>query len=116
MQTIKRIKEERIIGYNINRLLREKNMTEQELADRLSCNTVHIKELMTGSVAVEDEETRNIASVFRVEMHELCEAPEKDVLNYNVHCMGGEVHSEDMSLLLDRLDLYVRLLNQKEEV
>ena len=116
MQTIKRIKEERIIGYNIDRLLRERNMTEQELADRLSCDIVHVTELMTGSVAVEDEETRKIASVFQVEMHELCEAPEKDVLNYNVHCMGGQVHSEDMSLLLDKIDLYVRLLNQKEEV
>lgn len=115
MQTKKRIREERIIGYNIDRLLKERNMTKQELAERLSCDTVHVTELMTGSVAVEDVETQKIASVFQIEMQELCEAEERDVLNYNVHCMGGEVHSEDMSLLLDKIDLYVRLLNQKEE-
>lgn len=116
MQMMKQIKQERNIGYNISRLLKEKGMTDQELADALTCSVLHVIELKTGSVGIEDEELEQIASVFQVEQRELYEASVEDALNYNVHCMGEVANPEDMSSLLDKIDLYVRLLNQKKEV
>lgn len=116
MQMMNQIKQERNIGYNINRLLNEKGMTDQELADALTCSVLHVSELKTGSVGIDDEELHQIASVFQVELRELCEASVEDSLNYNVHCMGEVPNPEDMSSLLDKIDLYVRLLNQKKEV
>lgn len=88
MNTLRKFQEERIIGYSLSRFLKEHTISVEDLAERLSCETIKLKELLTGSVAVNEEF--------------LCAIAQE---------LGIQADAQSMNRLLDKVDFYIRLLN-----
>lgn len=106
---------ERKMGFNINKWMKERFLTVEELAEMLVCSPIHIQAILTGSIGIEEEEIDEIARVLNVERADIVKEPEEDITNYNVHYMGKVSKPERAVEILDEVDLYVRLLNRKSE-
>ena len=50
------LKNERVIGYNIYRIMEQQNVTVEQLASLVQTSEIHIKEITTGSIDVQDDE------------------------------------------------------------
>lgn len=112
MNTLRKFQEERIIGYNLSRFLKEHTISVEDLAERLSCETIKLKELLTGSVAVNEDFLCAIAEELGIQAEDLKMIPDADELShYNVHYMGKAADAQSMNRLLDKVDFYIRLLN-----
>lgn len=112
MDTLREFQKERIIGYNLDKCLREQEVSVTDLAGRLSCDAVKLNELLTGSVAVNEEFLRAIADELGITEEDLEIIPDAEELShYNVHYMGKAADPQSMNKLLDKVDFYVRLLN-----
>lgn len=107
--------EERTIGYNIARLLEEKNMTKESLANMLSCSLTHLQAILTGSISIQEEEIEDIAQKLEVDAGEVMKDPGAGIANYNIRYMGKASNLQATEKILDEMDLYVRLLNRKSD-
>lgn len=112
MDTVKELQRERVISYNLHKYLAAQGLSEDELALRLSCDTLKLKEILTGSVAASEEFLHSIAQGLGIAESDLEAVPDDDELShYNVHYMGKAADSQSMIELLNKVDFYVRLLN-----
>ncbi|MGN0506545.1 MAG: helix-turn-helix domain-containing protein [Lachnospiraceae bacterium] len=107
------LQRERAIGYNLSRILQEKKMTSEQLAEKVSCNPMHIKAILTGSIGVKEQEIADIAETLEVSSSDICTAHEDEMKDYNIHYMGTVNDSLELNKILDDVDMYVRLLNMK---
>lgn len=111
MVKTQRLKTEREIGYHINRIMLEQNIGLDQLAGRTKIEKVHLEAILTGSVYVEKDELKKVAAGLNVDQQALLEPVSDEALqNYNVHCMGIPTCVEGMNQILDKIDMYVRLL------
>lgn len=112
MDTLQKLQEERIIGYNLAKYLDKQSVTVEDLAERLSCEAVKLNELLTGSVAVGEEFLHAVTDELGITEEDLRMTPDADELShYNVHYMGKAADPQSMNRILDKVDFYVRLLN-----
>lgn len=106
------LKSERAIGYNLNQIMRKNSVTLEQLAELTQIPIMHIQAIMTGSILVEDSELDLIADKLDVEKNELLQPVSDERLqHYNIHYMGEATCDKDMGKILDKVDMYVRLLN-----
>lgn len=110
------LKNERAIGYNIDRLMKEQNVAMEQLSELSQIPKMRIQAIVTGSVDVQDTELVTIADKLGVGEKTLLQpVSDADLQNYNIHYMGAATSSEDMNKLLDKVDMYVRLLNETSD-
>lgn len=106
------LKNERAIGYNLNQIMRNNGVTLEQLANLTQTSKIHIQAIMTGSILVKDNELGLIADKLGVGKIELLQPVSDDKLQYyNIHYMGEATCDRDMDKILDKVDMYVRLLN-----
>lgn len=110
---MKTLAEERVVGFNIARLLKEKNITKESLAEMIPCSLSHLQAVLTGSISVREEEIEDIAQRLDVDADEIMREPGDDIADYNIHYMGKVSDLRATGEILDEIDLYVRLLNRK---
>lgn len=110
------LKNERAIGYNIDQNMKKKNISLTQLAELTQISEMRIKAIITGSVAVEDNELTLLAKGLDVNVNDLLHiVPDKDLLSYNIHYMGKANNSRDMNKTMDKVDMFVRLLNTQSD-
>ena len=73
------LEKERAIGYNLSKVLREKNITSEQLAERISSPEMHVKGILTGSVSLEEDELQKIAGVVGVDSSALYMEPDAGI-------------------------------------
>lgn len=106
------LRAEREIGYNVSRIMNEQNMTIEQFIRDAPISEIRFKGIITGSVDVHDDEVDLIAQNLGVENKDLLKpVADEELQKYNVHYMGKATNSKDMNDILDKLDIYVRLLN-----
>ncbi len=106
------LKNERVIGYNIYRIMEQQNVTVEQLASLVQTSEIHIKEITTGSIDVQDDELVLIAEGLGVDEQDLLQTvPDEELQEYNIHFMGTATCTSDMNKILDKTDMYVRMLN-----
>ena len=52
------LEDERVIGYNVFRIMNEKNITEEQLSNLIDTSEMRIRAIITGSVDVQEAQTR----------------------------------------------------------
>lgn len=107
---------ERAIGYHLNRLITEMNQKEgttiEQIAESLHISPIRLRSIITGSTSVTDSELTAIADQLEVKVTDLLQPLSDDaVYSNNIHCMGTATDAEALNNVLDKIDLYVRLLN-----
>lgn len=107
---------ERAIGYHISQLItkinREQGVEMEQIAESLRISPMRLRSIMTGSTNVTNQELTAIADRLEVKVTDLLQPlPDDIVKNNNVHCMGTAVDTDGLNSVLDKIDLYVRLLN-----
>lgn len=106
------LEDERIIGYNVNRVMNEKKITKEQLSNLIHIPEMRINAVITGSISVQDEDLTLFANGLGVEKDELLRSVSDEVLyNHNIHYMGTGTYSKNMKQVVDKVDMYVRLLN-----
>ncbi len=111
LKTVK-LRNERVIGYNIYRIMEEQNVTVEKLASLVQTSEIHIREITTGSIDVKDDELALIAEGLGVDEQDLLhDVPDEELQKYNIHYMGTATCTSDMNKILDKTDMYVRMLN-----
>lgn len=117
MQETYALELERAIGYNIFQILQKKNMTVAELAGLIGCPEMHMQAIVTGSIHIGEEEIEKIAETLGVDKHKLLDMPDAEQMkDYNIHYMGMVTNQQAMNKILDKVDIYVRLLNMQTDV
>lgn len=107
---------ERAIGYHISQLItkinQEQGVEMEQIAESLRISPMRLRSIMTGSTNVTDQELATIADRLEVKVTDLLQPlPDDVVKNNNVHCMGTAADMDGLNSVLDKIDLYVRLLN-----
>ena len=103
---------ERAIGYHIHRIMQKKNVSIEQIASKLQMPEIRIKAIITGSTDIHEEEMNVIAGELGVDKDELLQSVSDDEMkDYNIHYMGKATNSADMRKIMDKVDMYVRLLN-----
>lgn len=106
------LRNERAVGYNIDQLMTKQNVTIEQLSELAQIPEMRIKAIVTGSVDVRNDELATIADKLGVDEKTLLQpVSDEELQNYNIHYMGTTTSSKDMNTLLDKVDMYVRLLN-----
>lgn len=111
MLSMDALRDVRAIGYNISKIMDNKEMSAADLAVQLSCPEIQVQAILKGSAEVEQNELEAIARVLGVSVSEILEEPDSGIMDYNIHYMGNASNAEAMNRILDDVDLYVRLLN-----
>lgn len=115
MQKIQQASFERAIGYNLDKQLNNRKMSAKDLAALLCCPEIHIQAILTGSVSVDENEIAEIAECLGIGTEELTKEADDGILNYNVRYMGHPADVNAAAEMLDKVDLYVRILNSSLE-
>lgn len=107
---------ERAIGYHISQLIakinQEKGVEMEQIAESLRISPMRLRSIMTGSANVTDQELTTIADRLEVKVTDLLQPLSDDIVkSNNVHCMGDAADTDGLNSVLDKIDLYVRLLN-----
>lgn len=104
--------DERAIGYQIGRIIAQKGQTVEQAADSMEISAMRLRAILTGSTSVPEEELTYFADKLGVKTEELLQPiPDEDIKTHNLHCMGTATDSESLNEVLDKIDMYVRLLN-----
>lgn len=112
MMKVNTLLDERTIGYHIRRIIMEKGQTVKQAADSMGISEMYLQSILTGSTAVKEEELIHIAGKLEVKAEELLKpVSEKDLQTNNLHCMGKATDPESLNKVLDKIDMYVRMLN-----
>lgn len=110
------LKNERAIGYNLNQIMRNNGITPEQLASLTQTSIRYIQSITTGSILVKDNELDLIADKLGIDKMELLKTvPDGKLQHYNIHYMGEATCDSDMDKILDKVDMYVRLLNIKSD-
>lgn len=107
---------ERAAGYHISQLIakinREEGVKMEQIAESLQISPMRLRSIMTGSTNVTDQELSAIADRLEVKVADLLQPLSDDIVkSNNVHCMGTAADTDGLNSVLDKIDLYVRLLN-----
>lgn len=112
MENTNTLLNERAIGYNINRIIQGEETTLEQIADSVQIPVMRFRAIISGSTAIQDEELKAIADSLEVDARELLQPmPDEELYNNNLHCMGTATDSASLNEVLDKIDMYVRLLN-----
>lgn len=104
--------DERAIGYHISQIIMDKGQTVEQAAAFMGIPAIRLRAILTGSMSVQEEELIHIADKLDVKIEELSEPiPDRDIQTNNLHCMGTTTDAESLNKVLDKIDMYVRLLN-----
>ena len=109
------LEDERRIGYNLSCVMEKKNISVLQLAEKCGCHEMRIKAILTGSVDVESNEIDAIANALNVNSADILREADEGMMQYNIHPMGRAKDAEGMKRVLDKVDMYVRLLNLSAE-
>lgn len=116
MLNTKALENDRIIGYNVSRVMNEKNMTKEQLSNLIHIPEMRINAIITGSINIQDEELALFANGLGVEKIELLQSVSDEMLyNHNIHYMGTGTYSKNIKQVVDKVDMYVRLLNAQSD-
>lgn len=105
------LRKERAMGYNISQFMQKKKITVEQLAEMVQIPKMRIKAILTGSANVQEDEVTTFADTLGVDQEELLIASDESMKDYNIHYMGTATNAADMSKILDKVDMYVRLVN-----
>lgn len=106
------LEDERVIGYNVNRVMNEKEITKERLSNLIHIPEMRIRAIITGSVDIQDEELTLFANGLGVDKEELLQSvADENLYNHNIHYMGTNTCTKSMKQVVDKVDMYVRLLN-----
>lgn len=106
------LKSERAIGYNLDQIMKSNSVTLEQLANLTQTSKMHLQEIITGSIFVQYNELDLIAEKLGIDKAELLQpVPDDKLQHYNIHYMGEATCDKDMDKILDKVDMYVRLLN-----
>lgn len=100
------------VGKNIQVALREKNITQQYLADNLNISKQVMSKVIMGAKAINVSEISKIASVLQMPVEELLRVKENEPVNHNFAFMGrveNEKTKEKMELLKTVIDEIIML-------
>ncbi|MDE7198693.1 MAG: helix-turn-helix domain-containing protein [Lachnospiraceae bacterium] len=112
MMKVNTLSDERTIGYHISRIIMEKGQTAEQAADSMEISEMRLRAIMTGSTSVQEEELIHIADMLDVRVEELLQPiSDEDLKTNNLHCMGTATDPENLNRVLDKIDMYVRLLD-----
>lgn len=112
MKNTNTLQNERAIGYHINRIIQKEEKTLEQIAESMEIPEIHLRAIITGSIGIRDEELKDIADKLGVDVQELLKpVPDEELYNNNLHCMGTATCPESLDKVLDKIDVYVRLLN-----
>ena len=110
------LEDERVIGYNVFRIMNEKNITEEQLSNLIDTSEMRIRAIITGSVDVQEEELDSFADGLGVTKQELLQSvPDENLYCHNIHYMGTATCAKDMKQIMDKADMYVRLLYARSD-
>ena len=110
------LKNERALGFNISQIMQRQNVTVEQLAGASRTPEIRLRAIITGSAGILDEELTTIADKLGVNEQELLKPVADEVLQeYNIHCMGTATSAKEMNKILDKVDMYVRLLNVQSD-
>lgn len=116
MLKTKTLKNERAIGYNIDQNMKKQNVNLTQLAESTQISEMRIKALLTGSVAVQESELTLLAEGLGIKLKDLLHSvSDTDLLCYNIHYMGKAANAKDMNKVIDKVDMFVRLLNTQSD-
>lgn len=112
MLTMDTLKKERAIGYNIAQIIKKEDVSIEQFAKKVQIPEIRIMSIITGSTDIQEKEIDIIAEKIGVNREELLQTVSDDEMkDYNIHYMGTATNSADMSKIVDKVDMYVRLLN-----
>lgn len=103
---------ERAIGYHINRIIQEREMALEQIANSTQIPVMRFRAIIKGSTSIQNEELEAIANSLEIDVQELQQpVPDEELYSHNLHCMGTATDSDSLNKILDKIDMYVRLLN-----
>jgi transcriptional regulator with XRE-family HTH domain len=112
MLTKSTLREERVIGYNIDRIMKTRNLSIEQFSKKVHISEMRTRAIITGSTNIQEEEIDLIVEKLGVNREDLLQSVSDDEMkDYNIHYMGTATNSADMSKIVDKVDMYVRLLN-----
>lgn len=116
MLSTKTLEDERAIGFNLYRIMKEKEITEEQLSNLLHIPEIRIRAIVTGSIDIQEEELDLFASGLDVDKEELLQSvSDEDLYHHNIHYMGTIACKKNTKPVVDKVDMYVRLLNLQSE-
>lgn len=105
---------DRTIGYHINRIIQDGGKTLEQIADSIQIPEMRLRAIITGSIGIQEKELKDIADSLGVDVQELSQpVPDEELYSNNLHCMGTATCPESLNKVLDKIDIYVRLLNHQ---
>lgn len=112
MKNVNTLRSERAIGYHIDQIIQEKGKTVEQIAEAIQIPEMRLRAIITGSTGIQDKELKDIADRLGVDVKELLKpVPDEELYSNNLHCMGTSPCPESLNDVLDKIDIYVRLLN-----
>jgi len=102
------------VGNNIQNVLREKNKTQQYLADKLNISKQVMSKIVIGSKAINVSEISQIASILEVSAERLLDIKKEEPEMHNFSFMG-RVENEKTKKEIERLKTIIEEIIMLEE-
>ena len=103
------MRESRIIGNNINLIMKRKGFTRNQLAEKLGILEEDILRIMSGRLLLTGNEIKKVADILEVKPQELVEEKNNEEYKELIHCMGRFDRIENVDVILDYIDTYITL-------
>lgn len=103
------------VGYNIQQLLKERNMTQQMLADSLGVSKQVMSKIISGSKSINVEEISSIASVLATSTDRLLQTAPK-CMEVQAFSFMGKISCEKTKAKVQTLNTVIREILLLEEI
>lgn len=99
----------RVLGQNINLLMKKAGLTEEELSNVLKYSIVDVYKILEGNIILSANEIKNIADALSIKAEEIITSRSEQEYKVLLNCMGDYKNPDNKNKILDFIDLYVQL-------
>lgn len=103
----------RIVGQNIELMMKKKNVLPEDLAMKLGFSLTDLHRIKEGVLLVDGNEIREIAEAIGIEFSELILRRDEGEYRELLHCMGTYHDVENKDKILDYIDMYIGIEEAK---
>lgn len=99
----------RLIGQNIELIMRNNAISDMQLASMLGCSDMDVHRIRDGALLLSGSELENIAKVLNVSPENLLERRAESEYCELLHCMGSYHNVGNKDKIFDYIDTYIEI-------
>lgn len=99
----------RLIGQNIELVMRNNTISDMQLASMLGCSEMDVHRIREGVLLLSGSELENIAKALNVSPENLLERRSESEYCELLHCMGSYRNVENKDKIFDYIDTYIEI-------